>query len=574
METPTPTPQPTEVNPLPPAPPLKPSAFPKILTVLIIIFLLLGTGVFAYWYGLRSKREIGLSEVNNRLINKLNITPTTTPSQTEISWLTAPQAIASLSLFKSDIKPDEAFFIPEEAKYYLVGTKSDGTQLINAYISINAPGDGQFLRLLKSPGEKITIIVPAGQDGEWLRESLTKELIPGIELTTQNLLELDPPETITVNQLTYVKSFYTGKSFDSLVAPEKITETNYGNLYRTDNPISDRPTLSARQITLRLKDNTVVPYSLQVSIMKDDHSVQVNWQDKAYENKTFTQALASGCGSSLYASVPVIKKTFPIVDKVVVGQTPNGEPIYKISSSNVIFINDFYSEYKIGRDYPGNTQKILNQEEFAASPYHFIWQDALGDWQIFVNQDYAPMVECGKPVIYLYPQKTSPVHLQVGAKIRLSEPQYPATGWDVIAKPNGELTYQGKYYPNLFWEGLGDGYYPDYHNHGLVVSQSQLLTTLYSHLTKLGLNSQESADFLEFWQPKLPSTPYVRLTWLGTADMDRLAPLAVTPKPDTRIRIFLEFEGLNQPTVLKPQILKAPVRTGFTLVEWGGLLTH
>ena len=87
-----------------------------------------------------------------------------------------------------------------------------------------------------------------------------------------------------------------------------------------------------------------------------------------------------------------------------------------------------------------------------------------------------------------------------------------------------------------------------------------------------GLNAQESADFLAFWQPKLPSSPYVRLTWLNTADMNQLAPLQVNPIPKTFIRTFLEFEGLTKPITLIPQKLSSLPRLGFTLVEWGGLL--
>jgi hypothetical protein len=77
---------------------------------------------------------------------------------------------------------------------------------------------------------------------------------------------------------------------------------------------------------------------------------------------------------------------------------------------------------------------------------------------------------------------------------------------------------------------------------------------------------------MEFWQPRLPKTPYVRLTWLNTEDMNKLAPLSVNPRPDTSIRIFLEFQGLEKPISLKTQKLTAPNREGFTLIEWGGLL--
>jgi hypothetical protein len=109
-------------------------------------------------------------------------------------------------------------------------------------------------------------------------------------------------------------------------------------------------------------------------------------------------------------------------------------------------------------------------------------------------------------------------------------------------------------------------------NYGVVVAQKDLISTLKSQLKSLGLNSKESADFLDFWTNKLPVTPYIRLTWLGTKEMNQLAPLSVVPSPDTTIRIFLDFAGLNQPVKLIPQKLTSSPRFGFTLVEWGGLL--
>jgi hypothetical protein len=77
---------------------------------------------------------------------------------------------------------------------------------------------------------------------------------------------------------------------------------------------------------------------------------------------------------------------------------------------------------------------------------------------------------------------------------------------------------------------------------------------------------------MAFWLPKMPDKPYVRLTWFGTNDMNKLAPLYVEPKPDTIIRVFLDFEGLDNPIGLTPQKLSSIPRTGFTLIEWGGLL--
>lgn len=65
----------------------------------------------------------------------------------------------------------------------------------------------------------------------------------------------------------------------------------------------------------------------------------------------------------------------------------------------------------------------------------------------------------------------------------------------------------------------------------------------------------------------------MRLSWLGTNELERLAPLYISPAPDTRIRVFLDMEGLETYQEMTPQTLTSQPRVGFTVVEWGGLVT-
>jgi hypothetical protein len=148
----------------------------------------------------------------------------------------------------------------------------------------------------------------------------------------------------------------------------------------------------------------------------------------------------------------------------------------------------------------------------------------------------------------------------------------------VLAQPSGQLSYQGKPYNNLFWEGLGIGEYPVV-DAGIIVPRVDAIPTIRQQLHYQGLNQTEIQDFMAYWGPKLPTTKYVRLTWFGTADLNDLAPLHISPTPSTLIRVFLDFQGLNRTYALKPQQLSAPARQGFTVIEWGGLdrsanLTH
>ena len=73
---------------------------------------------------------------------------------------------------------------------------------------------------------------------------------------------------------------------------------------------------------------------------------------------------------------------------------------------------------------------------------------------------------------------------------------------------------------------------------------------------------------MEFWEPKLPTIPILRLTWLTTADMNRLAPLKYAG-PKLQYSCLFRFKGLNH-LFINPSKFIYSDRDGFTLVEWGG----
>ena len=47
-------------------------------------------------------------------------------------------------------------------------------------------------------------------------------------------------------------------------------------------------------------------------------------------------------------------------------------------------------------------------------------------------------------------------------------------------------------------------------------------------------------------------------------------PLELSEKPDTIIRILMQYKALNEYMDVKEQELIKAERTGFTVVEWGG----
>jgi hypothetical protein len=182
-------------------------------------------------------------------------------------------------------------------------------------------------------------------------------------------------------------------------------------------------------------------------------------------------------------------------------------------------------------------------------------------------------VACAKPVIYLYPTRTTRVRvrLDVGGTITASAPDYDpiARGWDVIAAPDGRLTdpATGRTWPYLFWEAdarLVCG------TEGDVVAGTDTVAFLRSKLARLGLSASESTSFIEYWSPRMRGNRYNFVRFEGAA-YERMATLSVTPRPNTVIRVLMTFAPLDVPVHTTPQLLRAPpARRGFTVVEWGG----
>lgn len=175
-----------------------------------------------------------------------------------------------------------------------------------------------------------------------------------------------------------------------------------------------------------------------------------------------------------------------------------------------------------------------------------------------------------KPVIYLYPQEETRVSVKLDFDGKLTS-TYPAygEGWTVDASPDGTLTdpLTGREYYCLFWEGISDTEY-DFST-GFCVAGEDTAAFLEGALADLGLTEREADEFIIYWLPKMEGNSYNLISFQTAAYTDS-AQLTIDPAPDTLIRVFMAWQGLDQPVEVEPQTLTAPARTGFTAVEWGG----
>ncbi|MBI5222744.1 MAG: hypothetical protein HY980_04615 [Candidatus Magasanikbacteria bacterium] len=332
-------------------------------------------------------------------------------------------------------------------------------------------------------------------------------------------------------------------------------------------------------------NGTIIRYSLVPDFMSWEtetakeyygtyYETNITWNDGSKNGDTYMEGgdyNSRGCGGPLLAlcTNTVNKKAwFDASQLVRTGTGESGEKIFEIKNA---VDNEFYKDafYKVFLP-DTNTQFF---SDFLKDHPIIFWQDHLGSWRTFKKTKYQPQAECGKPVIYLYPEKEMDVKVQLkpNGGFTKTEPVYD-NGWLVRATPQSELfNYADQTnYPYLFWEGHAYGFTsPD---NGFVMSKAEVGVKMAQILGQLGLNEKETKDFLEFWQPKLEAKPYVFVTFVPQREFDKAAPLSVNPKPDTIIRVFMDYTLLDAPIEVAPMQIRTPERVGFTVVEWGGRL--
>lgn len=175
-----------------------------------------------------------------------------------------------------------------------------------------------------------------------------------------------------------------------------------------------------------------------------------------------------------------------------------------------------------------------------------------------------------KPVIYLYPEEETQVSVKLDYDGKLTS-AYPAyeDGWTVTARPDGTLIDPdtGREYYCLFWEGITDVEYDL--TSGFVVPGEETAAFLEDALSALGLTEREADEFIIYWLPRMEGNAYNLISFQKELYTDH-AVLTIDPAPDSVLRVFMAWKGLDKPVEVEPQVLEGFERTGFTVVEWGG----
>lgn len=352
-----------------------------------------------------------------------------------------------------------------------------------------------------------------------------------------------------------------GSWFDMSKATIMFRDSKWGDIYM-EGPNADNPT---HGFYLRTPYGVGELYYLIPPFMGLDNILDVKWNGEGRNSTEYDYSPNNGCGDSSFADVVEVNQS----ELAQTGETITGDQVYEYKNPNNPALKNVYEHnYFVYGD-----QEKMPYEQFVGIHSVFFWKDPFGRMIRFRNAMFVSQAECGKPVIYLYPQSTTRISVQLDPKggFSASDPPYNK-GWNIIAAPDSRLTEMksGKIYPYLFWEGRG-GMYKSPKN-GFIVKQSNVHDFLVEKLGLLGLNGKETSDFIEFWEPRMHDSPYYFVGFHGNRIMDELAPLKIEPKPDTVIRILMDFLPLVEPIPVQEPIIKTPIRSGFTVVEWGGVL--
>lgn len=179
-------------------------------------------------------------------------------------------------------------------------------------------------------------------------------------------------------------------------------------------------------------------------------------------------------------------------------------------------------------------------------------------------------IHVAKPVIYLYPEFEMNVNVRLGEENELTcvYPFYD-NGWNVFAKPNGDLVdlNTGRSQYCLYYEAIGK-YAAT--NDGFVIKGKDSAAFLEEKLAVLGLSEREANEFIIYWLPRLEANEYNYIRFATMEEINSNMSLNITPAPDSIIRVVMLFKGLDEPIDVEEQILETPERKGFTVVEWGG----
>ncbi|MCR9173432.1 MAG: hypothetical protein NXI10_13105 [bacterium] len=233
----------------------------------------------------------------------------------------------------------------------------------------------------------------------------------------------------------------------------------------------------------------------------------------------------------------------------------NGAFEYRTSAGThhfTIYINDKYFEM-----YSHNLLIEAGRKDF---------------YSVRTSKTEGMQIQVYKPIIYLYPEKTSSFEVSVTPKgeMAFTYPRYEDK-WTGTMHPNGNIDIDGETFRYLFWESNQrmDALDPK-ETPGFVVKGENITQFLAEKLNQVGFSASERADFITYWGPQIQAEEQVFITFHQDSECDAFAELNISPTPDNIHRLYISWGAYSGQQVPESQELRPFNRDGFTVIEWGG----
>ena len=184
------------------------------------------------------------------------------------------------------------------------------------------------------------------------------------------------------------------------------------------------------------------------------------------------------------------------------------------------------------------------------------------------HKDYCTHDLMKKPVIYAYGYDAIDVTLDFDENTKLTCAYPIYDGHWHFSMSSDKFLDSDRTYDYLYYEAITTNSFDL--NQGFCVKREDTITFLEDSLRKMGLNDRESNDFITYWLPDLMQHEYNVISFQNR-EYEELVGLTVNPVPDSMIRVYMVWKGVDKPVEVEPQTIECNAfRQGKTIVEWGG----
>jgi hypothetical protein len=321
---------------------------------------------------------------------------------------------------------------------------------------------------------------------------------------------------------------------------------------------------------------------LLYAYQRDLSKTAVTWKEPTPDTAAYTYTLERNSGCSATRFVDPAPSSVRAADLMEVGEVTGAGPLFTLRSPTHPELERAWEEWSATPAAKASgAEAYTSRESFLVSRPWLYWRDSFGRLLRVRRSDLSPPC-MAEPIVYFYPEQRMRVRYTLAPSVRVARavPLPKGNTWTFLATPQGLLEEvepaapgrRRRTFAHLFWEGTSLRFPPP--AEGFCVPGPDLSAFFREVLPRLGLLPHETEDFVDAWAPRLEGAAFHVIGFHSRETVEALAPVELSPPPETLIRILMDATPAQECPALSPPTLPktAPSRQGFTVVEWGGVL--